>query len=71
MVSHGKPPKIHSYNAWDAGAKGSAEKRGRRQGAIPNDRTLKAIAELALVQTLEEFREICAEQERMRYRKGY
>lgn len=71
MVSHGKPPKIHSYNAWDAGAKTSAEKRGRRQGATPNDRTLKAIEELSSVQTLDEFREICEAQARRREKRGY
>jgi len=71
MVSHGKPPKMHSYNAWDAGAKMGAEKRGRRQSAPINERTAKALMELACVQTLEEFREICDAQERRRETRGY
>ena len=71
MVSHGKPPKTKSYNSWDAGAKIGAEKRGRRQAAAVNEKTSKALMELACVQTLEQFMEICAAQERRRDERGY
>jgi hypothetical protein len=71
MGGHGKPPKTHSYNAWDIGAKTGAEKRGRRHHAVVNDKTVQALSELARVETLEQFKKICIAQERRRERRGY
>lgn len=71
MVSHGKPPKTNQYNAWNPGAKETAERRGRKHTGLMTGKTKKAIAELAAVESLDDFKRICEEQASKRERDGY
>lgn len=65
MTSHGKPPETFAYNNWNTVK--DAVKLKPKQGAILNEKTKSAIAELRGIQNMDDLRAAC---EKQRVREG-
>lgn len=64
MTSKGKPPETYPYNTWNTVK--DAVKLKPKQGAILNEKTKGALAELRGIQNIEDLRAACERQRMLR-----